>query len=191
MAPDPSTANNLDVSLLERVKGGDQEAFALLYDRLSPLLYGLVCKILNDAKESEDVLQEGFLHIWRKSASYDSTRSSPSTWAVMIFRHKAIDRLRSRQRRDQNLEHAAMQPLFTANSDSEPVESALRREERGAVRAALEQIPTDQREAISLAFFSGLTQVEISARLNEPLGTIKARIRRGMLKLRESLTLNL
>ena len=87
-----------ETTLLERVAAGDSRAFDQLYTRCSPMLYGLVCKILNDPKEAEDALQEGFLHVWHKAASYDSQRSSPTTWAYMIFRNKAIDRIRTRER---------------------------------------------------------------------------------------------
>ncbi len=175
--------------LLERIKTGDEGAFAEFYDRLSPLLFGLVFKILNDAREAEDVLQEGFLLVWKKAASYDPARSSPSTWATMIFRHKAIDRLRARERRSRGLEKAALEPeTGGGGSDGQPEKSIWQSESNSAVRSALERLPEEQREAIQFAFFTGLTQMQISEKLGAPLGTIKARIRRGMLKLREYLT---
>jgi len=183
-----STEENPDALLLERIKAGDERAFAQFYDRLSPLLFGLVFKILNDAREAEDVLQEGFLLVWKKAASYDSARSSPFTWATMIFRHKAIDRLRARERRDRGLEKAALEPLPAAGIDGRPDKTAWQNETRAAVHAALERLPEEQREAIRFAFFSGMTQIQISEKLGEPLGTVKARIRRGLLKLREYLT---
>jgi len=172
-----------DSELLARIKAGDESAFSEFYDRMAPLLFGLVFKILNDAREAEDVIQEGFLMVWKKAASYDSARSSPSTWVTMIFRHKAIDRLRARERRSRGMERAALEP--TACHDEG--EAVLQNEVGAAVRAALERLPGEQRDAIVAAFFSGMTQLEISEKTGAPLGTVKARIRRGLLKLREHL----
>jgi RNA polymerase sigma-70 factor, ECF subfamily len=176
-----------ETTLLERVATGDPRAFDQLYTRWSPMLFGLVCKILNDPKEAEDALQEGFLHIWHKAASYDSQRSSPSTWAYMIFRNKAIDRIRTRERRSRGMEQIAREEPFQAAPSTDPEEGVEHNERRKVIKAALDTIPPDQREAVNLAFFSGLTQTEIAERLGAPLGTVKARIRRGLLKLADTL----
>jgi RNA polymerase sigma-70 factor (ECF subfamily) len=181
ITPEPPEA-----ALLQRVARGDSLAFDQLYTRWSPMLYGLVCKILNDPKEAEDALQDGFIHVWHKASSYDPGRSSPTTWAYMIFRNKAIDRLRSLERRGRGIERIAEEPEHTGPSAG-PEEGAETSERRQVVKSALESIPPDQREAISLAFFSGLTQSEIAQRIGAPLGTVKARIRRGMLKLADVL----
>ncbi len=149
----------------------------------------MIYAILHDQKESEDVLQEAFLQMWKRTASYDASRSSLFTWAVMISRHKAIDRLRSRQRQARLAEEVADQTDGAATSA--PVDRAdnvlARSDERERVRAALAQLGDGQREAIELAFFAGLTQTQISEKLGTPLGTVKARIRRGLLALREVL----
>lgn len=171
--------------LLARVSKGDEAAFAAFYDRFAHGLYSLVYKILNDEKETEDVLQEGFVQIWKKASTYDGARSSVFTWAVMIMRNKAIDHIRPRQRQNRLVEEAAHE--IGDNSNGSEDEGVFQNENRAVVRAALEKIPEDQRQAISLAFFSGLTQMQIAGKLGEPLGTVKARIRRGLLKLRESL----
>ncbi len=176
-----------EATLLHRVAGGDAPAFDELYSRWSPMLYGLLCKILNDPKEAEDALQEGFLHIWHKAASYDARRSSPTTWAYMIFRNKGIDRLRARERRGRGMERLAGEEPYQAGPMEDPEGSPEINERRLAVKNALESIAPDQREAVRLAFFSGLTQTEIAERLGAPLGTVKARIRRGLLKLADSL----
>ncbi len=176
-----------EATLLHRVAAGDARAFDELYTRWSPMLYGLTCKILDDPKEAEDALQEGFLHIWHKAASYDAGRSSPTTWAYMIFRNKAIDRLRARERRGRGMERIAIEEPHQAGPMEDPEEGAEVNERRQAVKFALESIPPDQREAVRLAFFSGLTQIEIAERLGAPLGTVKARIRRGLLKLADTL----
>jgi RNA polymerase sigma-70 factor (ECF subfamily) len=187
MNAESASQESPEATLLRRVAGGDAQAFDELYTRWSPMLYGLVCKILDDPKEAEDALQEGFLHVWNKAASYDPRRSSPTTWAYMIFRNKAIDRLRARDRRSRGVERIAREEIEPGMPEADPGEGAENQERREAVKAALEAIPTDQREALTLAFFSGLTQTEIAERLGAPLGTVKARIRRGLLKLGDTL----
>jgi RNA polymerase sigma-70 factor (ECF subfamily) len=187
MSEDPPITEIPEATLLQRVARGDSLAFDQLYTRWSAMLYGLVCKILNDPKEAEDALQDGFIHVWHKASSYDSRRSSPTTWAYMIFRNKAIDRLRSLERRGRGIERIALEEPTQLTPAAGPEEGADSSERRQAVKSALETIPPDQREAINLAFFSGLTQTEIAERIGAPLGTVKARIRRGMLKLADVL----
>jgi RNA polymerase sigma-70 factor (ECF subfamily) len=179
------TADAENTELLSRIAQGDETAFARFYDQFAHGLYSLVYKILNDEKETEDVLQEGFTQIWKKAGTYDGNRSSAFTWAVMIMRNKAIDHIRSRQRQSRVVEEAALE--FAHDTDAQEDEAVFQNEKRKIVRSALDKIPQDQRQAIDLAFFSGLTQMQIAAKLGEPLGTVKARIRRGLLKLRESL----
>ncbi len=178
----------MDQELMRRLASGDEEVFSLIYQRLAPVLFSVVHGILHDQRESEDVLQEVFVQMWKKSSSYDATRSSLFTWAVMIARNRAIDRLRSRHRRFRVVEADAAEaeispPAAAAGADN----IAERSDERDRLRAALHQIGTSQREALVLAFFGGLTQTEISAKLDAPLGTVKARIRRGLLALRDIL----
>jgi RNA polymerase sigma-70 factor (ECF subfamily) len=187
MKPEFAPSASADALLLERIKGGDEGAFAELYDRLSPSLFAVVLRILGDAKEVEDVLQEGFVHLWKRAAAYDPSRGTPFTWAVMIFRNRAIDHLRARQRQSRKVEAVTLETAHFSGTDDESEKTVAYHEHRLAVRAALEQIPAEQREAIGLAFFSDLTQEQISEKLNAPLGTVKARIRRGLLKLRQCL----
>ncbi len=177
----------LDAELLVRVGAGDEAAFAQLYDRFAPGLYSLVLKMVRDEKEAEDVLQEGFTHVWRRATTYDPARSSAFTWAVMVFRNKAIDRLRVRQRRQRVVEKASEDPMLSPESDTRSADAPSMHEEVTMVRLALDQIPEDQKEAVELAFFGGLTHEQIAERLATPLGTIKARIRRGLLRLRDFL----
>jgi len=178
-----------DVELVRKLRSGDERAFATFYDRFAPGLFSMIYAILHDQKESEDVLQEAFLQMWKRTASYDASRSSLFTCAVMISRHKAIDRLRFRQRQARLAEEVADQSDGAATSA--PVDRAdnvlARSDERERVRAALAQLGDGQREAIELAFFAGMTQTQISEKLGTPLGTVKARIRRGLLALREVL----
>jgi len=175
-------------ALLAAMARGDKNALARLYDHLAKPLYSLAFRVLNDAGESQDVVQDVFLQMWHKAAAYDTGRGSVFAWAATLTRNRAIDRVRMRKRRAELLAESApdLQPAGVGN-DPDSAGSLWLREKAGAVRAALTALAPDQQKAIELAFFGGLTQQEIAARLNEPLGTIKARIRRGLLKLRETL----
>jgi RNA polymerase sigma-70 factor (ECF subfamily) len=181
--------NEADAELIRQLRNGDEKAFATFYDRFAPGLFSMIYAILRDQKESEDVLQEAFVQMWKRTASYDMSRSSLFTWAVMISRHKAIDRSRSRQRQTRLAEAVAgTTDDFAASAPAERADNALARsDERERVRAAMAQLGEAQREAIELAFFGGLTQTQIAEKLGQPLGTVKARIRRGLLALREAL----
>jgi RNA polymerase sigma-70 factor (ECF subfamily) len=183
LADDPES--KFEASLISRIADGDESAFATFYQRLSSSLYGMAYRMMNDAKEAEDVLQEGFTYIWRRAGSFDPARSTAFAWAVMIVRNKAIDRLRVRQRGERLRERA--EQSFVLERDETSAEEPTLRERSAIVRSALQQIPQEQREALELAFFGGLTHEEIADRLTTPLGTIKARIRRGLLKLRDHL----
>jgi len=177
----------LEAELLGRIAAGEEAAFAELYDRFSPGLYSFVMKMVRDEKEAQDVLQEGFSHIWRRASTYDAARSSAFTWAVMIFRNKAIDRLRVRQRQQRTMDRAAEEFGHSVDGTEQTAEEVDLREECSRVRAALGEIPGEQKAAIELAFFGGLTHEQIAEKLDTPLGTVKARIRRGLLKLRDCL----
>ncbi len=171
------------------MNAGDEQAYATFYDRFAPGLFSMIYAILRDQTESEDVLQESFVQMWKRSATYDPQRSSLFTWAVMISRHKAIDRLRQRQRQSRLVEAVTSEgDVVPSVPQPDRADNVLARSDEGErVRAALAQIGEAQREAIDLAFFAGLTQTQISERLGTPLGTVKARIRRGLLALREVL----
>lgn len=166
---------------------GDKAAMGALYDQLSGPLYSLAYRMLGDAGEAQDLTQDIFLQLWRTAAGYEPGRGSVFSWAATLTRNRAIDRIRMRRRRSELLAQAApdLQPATLAESDS--AGSLWLQEKTAAVRTALAEISPDQQQAIELAFFGGLTQQEIAARLNEPLGTIKARIRRGLLRLKERL----
>lgn len=180
--------------MLTRVARGDQTAFAQLYDRLSAPLYSLAVRMLGDAAEAQDALQDVFLQIWRRAATYDPERSSVFSWATLMTRSRVIDRMRARGRRlrvvvsstdDANNPHS----LADASVAESAADSVDRSDEAKRVRNVLEKLPNEQRQAIELAFFSDLTHHEIAAQLGQPLGTIKARIRRGLLKLRERIAI--
>ncbi len=171
---------------------GDKSALGRLYDLLSRPLYSLALRILNDSSEAQDIVQDVFLQIWQKAGTYDNRRGSVFGWAATLTRNRAIDRVRMRKRRTELLAGSAfdLQPVPVAG-DLDSGAALWIQEKARAVRGALEKLAPDQQKAIELAFFSGLTQLEIAGKLNEPLGTIKARIRRGLLKLKENLSTRL
>ena len=177
----------IDAELLQRVATGDEGAFAQLYDRFSPGLYSLVLKMTSNEAEAEDVLQDAFSHIWRRAATYDRERSAAFTWAVMITRNKCIDRMRMRQRAARIAEKAANE-VGSDQVDDAAAEEAVLRDQRLRVRTVLAQVAPEQKVAIELAFFNDLTHEQIAERLGAPLGTVKARIRRGLQRLRELLS---
>lgn len=167
---------------------GDKEALARLYDLLGRPLYSLAWSITGDAAESQDVIQDVFLQLWHKAADYQPTRGSYFAWAAALTRNRAIDRVRQRQRRGRIIRDAAGDLLPDAAGPRDAGEALWMREKAAAVRRALADLTPAQRSALELAFLSGLTQKQIAKRLGEPLGTVKARIRRGLLRLRESLS---
>ena len=188
MNPDPEQELDDEIALLRRVAQGDRRGFEELYDRFSRVLFSTAYRVLNNQEATEDVLQDVFVQIWEKAPLYDPSRGKPMTWAITLTRNKAIDRLRSTVRRNRLGDELETEAQSQDQFDDRSSFDALATEDRGKlVREAIEKLSEDQREAIELAFFSSLTQLEISERLNVPLGTIKARIRRGMLRLRDLL----
>jgi RNA polymerase sigma-70 factor (ECF subfamily) len=173
-----------DVDLLHAIARSDEPALACLYDRYRAILFGLLVRILNSREEAEDVLQEVFLQVWRQAADFDELRGKPFTWLVTLARSRAIDRLRSLSARERvALASAADQTEAISNA----ADDASRSEQRGIVVHALKQLPEEQKTTLLLAYFEGLTQSEIATRLGAPLGTVKTRMRSGMMKLRELL----
>jgi RNA polymerase sigma-70 factor (ECF subfamily) len=183
--PAQVSENEFEARLISRIAEGDDSAFTALYGRYSSSLYGMAFRMMNDAKEAEDVLQEGFTYIWRKAASYDSSRSSPFAWAVMIVRNKAIDRLRVRQRLERLRDKVITEGTYYQEKDETSANEPSLRERGALVRSALQKIPQEQRQSLELSFFGGLTHEQIAERLATPLGTVKARIRRGLIRLRD------
>ena len=179
-----------DREMIERIGRGDQSAFSALYDRLSRPLYSLALRMLGDAGDAQDALQDVFLHIWSHAATYNPEQSTVFSWTVLLTRSRVIDRLRARKRRLRVVDSATGDEdadVADASTMESAADTADKNDEAARVRSVLNNLPSEQREAIELAFFGHLTHHEIAARLGEPLGTIKARIRRGLLKLRERL----
>jgi RNA polymerase sigma-70 factor, ECF subfamily len=179
-----------DREMLLRVGRGDQTAFSALYDRLSGPLYSLALKMLGNASDAQDALQEVFVQIWSRAATYDPEKSSVFSWAVLLTRSRAIDRLRARDRRlrvvvASTADEDKVAQATEASTAGNAADIVSKNDEAAYVRSLLNNLPSDQRQAIELAFFGHRTHHEIAAQLGQPLGTIKARIRRGLLKLRE------
>lgn len=184
------TAQQLDaeIELLRRVAKGDRSAFEELYERFSGVLFSTAYRVLNNQEATEDVIQDVFIQIWEKAPLYNPALGKPMTWAITLTRNKAIDRLRSMQRRGRLQDEMQREAeTFEQFDERSSFDAASGVETGKLVRDAVQKLSKDQREAIELAFFSSLTQTEIAERLNEPLGTVKARIRRGMLRLKEIL----
>jgi len=179
-----------DREMIERIGRGDQSAFSALYDRLSRPLYSLALRMLGDAGDAQDALQDVFLQIWSRAATYNPEQSTVFSWTVLLTRSRVIDRLRARKRRLRIVASATGDEdadVADASTMESAADTADKNDEAARVRSVLNNLPSEQRVAIELAFFGHLTHLEIAARLGEPLGTIKARIRRGLLKLRERL----
>jgi RNA polymerase sigma-70 factor (ECF subfamily) len=172
-----------DVDLLHAIARGDEAALARLYDAYRVILFGLLIRILNSREEAEDILQEVFVQVWRRAKDFDEKRGRPFTWLVTLARSRAIDRLRSLSARQRLATGAAQEQEQTENF-SDALKDAVRAEQQAVVQRALAELPEEQRHTLVLAYFDGLTQSEIASKLNAPLGTIKTRMRSGMIKLR-------
>jgi RNA polymerase sigma-70 factor, ECF subfamily len=179
-----------DTGLLVAVAAGDQAAFTRLYDRYSRPLYSIAHRILDDAAEAEDIVHDVFVSIWGQAGRFRAERGSAFGWLVALTRNRAIDRLRRRRRRREILDQSAPSDLPQGQNRNEALDSSADlwlKEKATVVRQAISTLSTEQRTALELAYFGGFTQDEIATQLQEPLGTVKARIRRALLKLRDTL----
>jgi len=175
-----------DQAALARMARGEGDAVAELYDRHARPIYSLALRILGDATEAEDIVQEVFSQAWKQAARYNASRGAVGAWLLTLARSRAIDRLRAKRARpgDVSDERVAGQ-LVDAGPPADLL--VLSSEQVARVRAALDELPLLQRAAIELAYYEGLTHAEIADRLEQPLGTVKTRIRLAMLKLRDVL----
>jgi RNA polymerase sigma factor (sigma-70 family) len=171
-----------DEQVLEAVGRGDDDALGVLYDRFGRLAFRLAFRILRDRALAEDAVQEAFLAVWRSADAYKRERAKPSTWILTVVHRRAVDLVRREQsRRGEPLEVAPEPSVGPVDED------AVLRDRRAAVQAALTELPGDQRQALELAYYGGLTQSELAERLGVPLGTVKSRMFAGLGRLRELL----
>ncbi len=168
-----------DLALVRAVRAGDESAMAALYDRYSPVVYSVALRVLKDTSGAEDVLQDIFMQLWRNPAAFDSSRGNMGAWLAVISRNRAIDTLR-RRRPESDIEDVviSVQPDLALD-----VERARAMDK---VRGTLQGMPAAQRSALEMAYFDGMSHSEIAEKTGEPLGTIKTRIRTGLLVLRKA-----
>lgn len=172
-------------TLLARVANGDEDSFAALYDRLAGPVFGLIRRVLRDPAQSEEVVQEVFLDIWRRAPRFDAARGSASTWVMTMAHRRAVDRVRSEQSARNRNDRVAIRDTQRAfDSVAEDVEIRM---EHQRVRAALDELTPLQREAVELAYYGGKTYREVAELLDTPLGTVKTRLRDGLIRLRDTL----
>jgi len=181
--------SDADRELVRRMAAGDESALGALYDRYSPLLHAVALRIVGDPDDAEEVLEDTFWQAWRQAGRYEETRGGLSTWLVMIARSRAVDRVRARRRvreeRWDELPPAQADPHDEAAAS--PLDAAGSDELRRIVGRAVSALPAEQRQAVELAYFGGLSQSEIAAATGQPLGTVKTRARLALQKLREAL----
>ncbi|MGX7679049.1 ECF RNA polymerase sigma factor SigK [Jatrophihabitans sp. DSM 45814] len=171
--------------LLAAASRGEEQAFASLYDKTSPRVYGMVVRVVRDAAQAAEVTQDVYLEVWRQSARFDASRSAVMPWLLMIAHRRAVDRVRSAQSsvvRDNR--YAVLSTERPYDSVSEQVQTSL---ESQRVRKVMDDLTDAQREAVSLAYFGGYTHSEVAELLHIPLGTVKTRIRDGLIRLRDAL----
>jgi RNA polymerase sigma-70 factor, ECF subfamily len=169
-----------DLALVAAIRSGDQGAMAALYDRYSSIVYAVALRVLQDTGAAEDVLQDIFMQLWRRPGAFDASRGNMAAWLAVITRNRAIDALRRRRPQD-DIENVIVSVEPDLASEAE------RSRAMEEVRGALQAMPPAQRSALEMAYFEGLTHSEIAEKTGEPLGTIKTRIRTGLLSLRKVL----
>jgi RNA polymerase sigma-70 factor (ECF subfamily) len=177
----------LQAELLRRIAAQDRDALNEFYDQTARPLFSIACRMLGNAADAEEVIQDVFVQIWTKAGKFDAEKGQPFHWVLALTRNRCIDGLRARQRRSRIMVDMAGETERDQAIELAPVDAPLMEDDNAVIRSVLNNLPKDQRQAIEMAFFGGLTHQEIAESLNEPLGTIKARIRRGMLKLRVAL----
>lgn len=182
----PNEETQAWVSLIAKTAQGDQAAFGTFYDLTSPRVHGLVLKMVRDPSTAEEVTLDVFTQVWRQAHTYDEERGSPIGWLLTLARSRAIDRIRA-VRAERGRQAPVELAETVADERQNPEEAGLQSERRSLVQQALARLSPEQREAIALAYFSGLSQTEVAAKLALPLGTVKTRMRLGLMKLRDLL----
>lgn len=180
----PSESESFDIELINLISKHDEKAFAKLHDRFSKQLFLTASSILRNAKEAEDIVQEVFIHIWNNAKSFDSQRGNPLRWALALTRNKSIDRLRLTQRPVRF--STAIRLALHSHGLTEPFKK-MGGTTAAMIRSAVKQLPEEQKKVVEMSFVEDMTHEQISKTLETPLGTVKARMRRSMLKLKDQL----
>ena len=183
-------SNADDVALIRRMVDADETALGALYDRWVRSLYSLVLHLLKDPDEAEDVVEETFWQAWRKASSYEPSKGAVSTWLLTIGRRKALDRIRAKKRHKEDPIGRDRTFADLPSPALDPSQDMEGSELREHVRAALKELPSEQREVLELGYFNGMSQTEIADATGQPLGTVKTRMRLAMQKLREPLSMH-
>jgi RNA polymerase sigma-70 factor (ECF subfamily) len=193
-AASASRGADIDAELVHRMQSGDERALGTFYDRWYPIVTGLVARMLKSADDVEDVVEETFWQVWRQANRFAEGRGSVQTWILTIARSRALDRLRAtRRRREDSIDDGGenlaslAEPSF-APATNDPSLDVEHKERSQLIRAALGELPREQREALELGYFKGFSQSEIAERTGQPLGTVKTRMRLAMQKLRDRLS---
>jgi len=176
---DPNAASS-DTALVSAIRAGDQNAMAALYDRYSPVVYSVALRVLGDTGAAEDVQQDVFMQLWRNPGAFDSSRGNLGAWLAVITRNRAIDALRKRRPQD-DIEDVVLSVVPDMAADADRARIAAK------MRDLLSAMSPGQRAALEMAYYEGLTHTEIASKTGEPLGTIKTRIRAGLIALRKAL----
>jgi RNA polymerase sigma-70 factor, ECF subfamily len=188
VAPPTSGENALDLEAVERMARGDANGLTALYDRHARAIFSLAFRILRDQADAEETVQDVFSQAWRQAARYETRRGAPAAWLLMMTRSRAIDRLRSRRAASPPGGDVRTERLAEFSSpDVAPDVQVVTADQAARLRHALNDLPAVQRLAIELAFFEGLTHAEVAERLEQPLGTVKTRIRLGLIRLRDAM----
>ena len=178
----------VELDLLARIAKRERAAFEQLYDRYANILYATAMKFLKEDADAQDVVQDVFIQIWDKAKLYDPAKGKPLTWALTLTRNRSIDRIRAIQRRTRLRDDFEKETVADESAGVREALSGVDASEKSQIlRDAVGRLSPEQRKVIELAFFGGLTQSEVADRLGEPLGTVKARARRGLMKLKEIL----
>lgn len=186
-APDQDD-RSVELDLLARVAKRERAAFEQLYGRYANILYATAMKFLKEDADAQDVVQDVFIQIWDKAKLYDPSKGKPLTWALTLTRNRSIDRIRSIQRRTRLRDDFEKETVVDESAGVREALSGVDASEKSQIlRDAVGRLSPEQRKVVELAFFGGFTQSEIAERLGEPLGTVKARARRGLMKLKEIL----
>lgn len=179
-----------DQTLIAQIADGNSQAMSMLYDRYSRIVYGLALRMLGNAELAEDVVQETFWRVWRRSATFQVARGQVSSWVFGIAHNLAVDELRRQRVRPTPIYDTEDHPVLRDLEDTgvDALGSAIDKERRQLVATALQSLPPEQREVLELAYFGGFSQSEIAEKLKSPIGTVKTRVRLALTKLREHLS---